>query len=116
MSWACLDWRRLRGDLIHAHKYLQGVAEDGARLFSGVLSDRTRSNGHEVKHKEFQLNTKKNFLTLRWQNSGTAAHGGQGISLSGHSSPTGTLSSVTAPGVPALVPILGQCSRFSCTI
>jgi len=30
-----------------------------------VPSDRTRGNGHKLKHKKFQLNTKKKFFTLR---------------------------------------------------
>jgi len=61
-----LKKRRLRGDLRNAFKYLQGgCREDGPRFFSVVPSNRTRGNGHKLKHRKFQLNMRKNFFTLR---------------------------------------------------
>jgi len=61
-----LKKRKLRGDLVNAYKYLKcGCQEDWTRLLPVVPSDRTRDNGHKLKHKKFHPNMRKNFFTQR---------------------------------------------------
>ncbi|KAK4832897.1 LOW QUALITY PROTEIN: hypothetical protein QYF61_026447 [Mycteria americana] len=57
---------KAQGDLINVYKYLKGGRkEDTARLCSVVPSDRTRGNGHNLKHRRFPLNIRKHFFTVR---------------------------------------------------
>ena len=49
------------GDLIKGHQYLTGKAEERARLFPVVLSDRT-SNGHKQKYRKITGNRRKHLL------------------------------------------------------
>ena len=54
------------GDLTNVYKYPNGGCKlDGARLFPVVPSDRTRGNGHTLKHRRFPLNIRKHFFPGR---------------------------------------------------
>ena len=77
--------KRLREDLLNVYKYLKGrCKEDGARLFSVVPRDKTRGNGHKLKHRRLPLNIRKHFLTVRRDQAlAQVAQGGCGVSTLG---------------------------------
>jgi len=54
-----------RGSNIHLQISEGGCQDEGARLFSVVPSNRTRGNGHKLRHRKFLLNMRKNFFPLR---------------------------------------------------
>jgi len=50
---------------IYAYKYLKGgCKEDRNRLISVILSDRTRGNRHNLKHRRFPENIRKKHFTV----------------------------------------------------
>ena len=71
LSLFSLKKRRLRRDLINVYKYIWcGRQRDEARLFSVVHGDRTRGNGHRLKHRKFSTDMRKNFtvrVTEHWK-------------------------------------------------
>ncbi|KAJ7425639.1 hypothetical protein BTVI_02321 [Pitangus sulphuratus] len=61
-----LEERQLGGDLINVYKYLKGgCQEDGARLSLVVPGNRTRGKEQKLMHRNFHLNMKKAFFTVR---------------------------------------------------
>lgn len=50
----------------NAYKYLMGGSQvDGARIFSAVLSGRTRSNEHKPEHRKFHSKMRKKVFTVK---------------------------------------------------
>ncbi|KAK4805564.1 hypothetical protein QYF61_022599 [Mycteria americana] len=61
-----LGKRRLRGDLIAAFRYLQGLYKQaGERLFTRACSDRTSGNSFKLKEGRFSLDIRKKLLTRK---------------------------------------------------
>ena len=61
-----LEKRRLRGDMIALFKYLKGCqTEEGQDLFSILPECRTRNNGLKLQEARFQLDIRRDFLTVR---------------------------------------------------
>ena len=59
-AWGCSAWKRLRGDLISANKYIKdGCQVDGSRLISVAHSNRRRGNRHKLEHKKFHEHEEK---------------------------------------------------------
>ena len=76
---------KAQGDLTNVYKYLKGGGkEDRAKLFSAVPSDRTRGNGHNLKHRWMPLNIRKPFFHCEGDRAlAQVAQGGCGVSFLG---------------------------------
>lgn len=75
-SWACLAWRRLRGDLITLYMHLaRGCSEVGVSLFCHVCSERTRGNGLKLRQGRFRLDTINKNSLLGWSGFGIGCPG-----------------------------------------
>ena len=61
--WA-LQFKKDR-DLPGVQRRVRKMTEDGARLFSVVCGDRTRSSGLKLEHRTFCTNMRKNFFMVR---------------------------------------------------
>ena len=61
-----LEKRRLRGEMIALFKYLKDChTEEGQDIFSIIPVCRACNNGLKLKEARFQLNIRKNILTVR---------------------------------------------------
>ena len=97
-----LEKRRQREDLISVDKYLRcGRQREKARLFSAVCGDRTRGNGHKLKHGKFCTNMRRNFFTVEGDGAlKQSAQWGCGVSFSGDVQ--------DLPGCPSVQPAVGS--------
>jgi len=65
VSWVCSAWGREGLGILSTYINTSwGSREDRARLFSVVLSGRTRGNGHKSKYMSFHLHTRIDFFTV----------------------------------------------------
>lgn len=56
--------RTLRGDLINGYKCLKGGAKKMEPDYLQVVTrDRTKANGHKVKHRKYSMNIRRHFCT-----------------------------------------------------
>lgn len=98
-----LEKRRLRGILPMCTRTDGGRRADGARLFSVLLGDGTRSTDHSLKHGKFHLKLRKTLFALRMVNTNHLAQGGCGVSILGdNQSPAGHYPGLPAVAEPAL--------------
>lgn len=57
--------QRLKGNLINVYKYQMGGCNGRARHFAVVPCGKTRDNGHNLKYRQFHLNIRKTFFTVK---------------------------------------------------
>lgn len=70
LSRNCAAWRRGSGRVSSTctNTWRKAAKEDGARLCSFVPSEKTRGDGHQLKHRMVHLNVRKLFRLWGWLN------------------------------------------------